>query len=273
MAVDLSLLKATVDQSLALSGTAAENTANAAAQAATAEGNTTEAGLYGNAIDIANQNAQFERMAGGIVGIQEARKIAATVGAGQAVAAHNGYSGNSLSSVLMLQESARQGAVAQQTNQLQTDINIGGFIEQAQASATEKAAAEAAAQSASTLSANYAQAAATATANSSAETAALEQLLSNKAINGNLTPQQQAEQDLVTSTLRSPLNGPATLPATSNPNDNTGLTVGSLGTSQAETPASPFAIGGGFGSGGIFQESDPTSISGRLAGNPTAGVA
>lgn len=245
---DLSLLKGAVDQSLSLNATAAEDTANATAQGLTATGDQQEANLYGNAIAVANNNVGLEAIAGQLQGVQIARKASATTGTAAANAAANGYSGNSLSSVLMLQDSVRQGALAQQLNTAQTNINEGGYEEQAAASQVEQQAATTASSTAGVLGSQYSNAAAISTANAANETSALETLLNTdnatNAANGNtLSPEAQANQDLVLSTLKSPLNGPATLPQSSNPSTALPGQLGYGGTALGGSSSSIWTAG------------------------------
>lgn len=229
MASDLSLLKSAVTDVLGLSGKAAEDNANAAAQAATAAGNTAEASSYEAAIGGANEAATLEGIAGNIRGIQEQRKVGQTLATQRADIAANGFSMDSGSSIALLRASLQQGYLSQQLNDVQTGINRGGYLEQAAASASEQAAATAAAKSATDLGAAYTSAGTIATANAASETDAIQKmLLQDYVLNGPLTPQQQATQDVVTSALKSPLNGPMALPASAVPS---GTSEGAMGIS------------------------------------------
>ena len=254
MATDLNLLKSATTDILDLSGKAAEDTANAQAQTAVAGGNTTEAGLYGSAIQIAQSNAGLEDIAGNIQDIQEQRKATATIGKQLAAGAGNGFAASG-SSVALLRQSLQQSYLAQQLNDVQTQITKGGFLEQATAAQSEQAAAQAAATSATALGTAYTNASNVATANAANETAALEKLMTlDIQQNGPLTPEQQATQDVVTSVLKSPLNGAAALPESAFPsatNTGGGTGPGSLGSFTGFAPGPPLRGPTGSSGGGI----------------------
>lgn len=238
---DVALLKSTVADVLGLQGSAAEETANATAQGLTATGDQSEVQAYQSAQGIAKYQSDVEAVIGQIQQLQEQRKLTQTLGTQAAGVAASGFSGSSESSMAILRSSLQQGYLGQQLINTQTELNQGGYLEQATATQGEIAAVQAASSAATSLQQSETQAAATATANAANETKALESLLTvnqNDPANANLTPQQLAEAQAttatVTSTLASPLNGPVQLSPAAQPNPLApGQPVGGTGTGPA----------------------------------------
>jgi hypothetical protein len=108
-----------------------------------AAGDAAEASAYANAAKIDQQNAQLAQEGGDISKYQEQRKIYQTLGGTQAEVAGAGFA-NSGSSQDILRSGAQQGALAKAQIQVQTDINVNSYEEQAQANLGMENAAKAA---------------------------------------------------------------------------------------------------------------------------------
>src|SRR5712691_2630277 len=173
---DTSTLKGTVSDILGLQSTAATDKAAAAAATTQAAGYTAEAGAYGNAADIATQNAIIANVAGDIKSYQQQRAVTMTLGEQQAQTAAAGF-GASGSSLDILLSSLQQGYLTQQLTATQTSLTAGGYLEEAAASQAEKEAAKATAAAATATSASYTTAGSLATANAAAATAALNKFI------------------------------------------------------------------------------------------------
>ena len=169
---DLPLIKGVVSDILTQQGQAAQYTASAAAQGIYAQGYQAEAGAYGSAQQIAQQNAALAGVAGDVQAAQEARKVVQTVGSQRAQIAAAGFA-NSGSALDLSRSSMQQGHLADQLIRTQTAINQGGFLEQGAAAQAETAAVSYASQAALTLQQQQAAAGVTATTSAANETKAL----------------------------------------------------------------------------------------------------
>lgn len=126
---------------------------------------------YQTAAGIANQNATLEQAAGDIQAYQEGLQAQQTIGAQRSAVAASGFA-NSGSALSLLASSSRQAALTQSLSHIQTNINVGGYKEQATAAEGQTAAAQAqeasvgAQAAAASGAANAATAAATAASRS-----------------------------------------------------------------------------------------------------------
>ena len=127
-----------------------ENVYTAKAEGVSSTGDLTEAGLYGNAAEIATGNAALAGISGQLQEFQTRRAVMQTLGSQRADVAAAGFrsAGSSLS---LLRSSTQQGNVAQQLVAVQSGLQAGGFQEQAAAANAEGAAATTASQNASAL--------------------------------------------------------------------------------------------------------------------------
>ena len=123
-----------------------------AASELTAQGDTEEAGLYGEAAGIANANALTALSAGDIKEAQTQLEVNSTIGSQRASVAGNGFQ-EAGSAVDLMRSSLQQGHLDEQLDVENADLQAGGFYEQASASQAEQTAATTAAGVASSTAA------------------------------------------------------------------------------------------------------------------------
>ena len=127
-----------------------------AAEQLTATGDTQEAGLYGQAAEIAGANALTALDAGQIKEAQDQLEINGTIGSQRAAVASNGFA-EAGSAVDMLRSSIQQGNLDKQLDIENSDLQAGAFYEQQSASSAEESAAQTAASVATTTAAMASQ--------------------------------------------------------------------------------------------------------------------
>lgn len=113
----------------------------------TAQGDLIAAQGFEKAGQIADQNAFEAQAAGKLQQVQLARQVYQTVGAGEAAAGANGLRLEG-SVANLIRSTGSQGALASQLLNTQTQINVNGYLQQAQADYTEEAQANEAAEAA-----------------------------------------------------------------------------------------------------------------------------
>jgi len=96
-----------------------------------AQGELAEAGEYDLAAVLARQNKQYTEQSTAIQQLQLERNISATIGGQRAATAASGLKASG-SSLYLLADSARQGALAHQVLSMQGQITEAGYEEQAQ---------------------------------------------------------------------------------------------------------------------------------------------
>src|SRR5579859_2581924 len=235
-------LQATVSSILGLQSTAVTDAANATAANTSATGYEAEGGAYQTAADIATQNATVAGIGGTVKALQEQRATNVTIGAQKAGVAAAGF-GAAGTSLDLLRSSMQQGYVTQQLTGIQTQLTKGGYIEEAAASAAEKAAAEGTAGAARATAASDTTAANMARATAASETAALNNFLGSYTLT--------ADQSLLLSPLAA---------ANSIANGGTGAPTGpSLLDTARNGPAATAASSPLFG--GAFHGTQPGTIS------------
>lgn len=132
---------------------------NAAAQTALATGYGNEATSYQQAGAISGENAKVAGFAGDVLKYQEGLDVARSAGSAQAAAGAGGAAGGG--SVLdLLRSTYQQGALSNQLIDVQTALDVGGYLEQQSATGAEVAAAQAQQNAATALSSAYSQQAA-----------------------------------------------------------------------------------------------------------------
>jgi hypothetical protein len=152
-----------------------------------AQGTAAEAGEYGTAASISGQNAQIAAVSGQLEEYQQNRELMNTIGTQKAQISGAGFqeAGSALS---LATSSMRQGLLQQQATGVNTQLEMGGYLEQAQASVAEESAAN-------TASATEAASAATAASVSQqygAEEATTKAFMQNMGVNPNASPAQVA---------------------------------------------------------------------------------
>lgn len=129
------------------------------AQTDLATGYTAEQTAYTNAGLISGENAKVAGYAGDVLKYQEQLDVLKSTGEARAAAGAGGAAASG--SVLdVLRSSLQQGALTQQLTQYQTALDIGGYLEQQNATQGESAAAGAQSKAATDLANTYSQLAA-----------------------------------------------------------------------------------------------------------------
>ena len=171
-----SLLYSSVADILGLQSSSTLDTANAKAQTATISGYDAETKAYGQASDIAVSNAGIAGAAGAVKGVQEAQKLALSVGTAKAAIGGAGFK-ESGSNLDILASSLQQGALEQQLNETQTNLNVAGYLAESVADKAQAAGTTAASDSAKALGDYYTSAAADYTAKAGSLTSLLNSYL------------------------------------------------------------------------------------------------
>ena len=115
-----------------------------------AQGDTAEAGAYGNVETIAQANARLAQAAGQVEQAQQGITIRQAQGAERAAQASNGF-GAGGSAAALLRESTRQGQLEQSITGINSTLQAGGYQQQGAAAAAEAAAANTAANAATSV--------------------------------------------------------------------------------------------------------------------------
>lgn len=167
--------------------TAAATTAKGEAAALTTEaaGVTAEANQYGIAGDISTQNAALAQVSGSLQQYQNTRTLMKTLGTQAAGISSAGFA-DSGSAVDLARSSLQQGLLQGQVIGTNTQLEAGGYFQQAAASAAEKAAATATAATEGIQANTANQVAALDTANAAATSGYLNMIPGAGAATANL---------------------------------------------------------------------------------------
>lgn len=133
-------LKGAVADLLDLQADETEDTGLAKAADLKSQGDLGEATAYGNAADVAENNATLAGIAGEIKEYQTTRDVYKTVGSQRAAIAASGF-GDSGTSLALARSSFQQGYLDNQLTRTQTLSKQGGYLEEAAAAKAEAAAA------------------------------------------------------------------------------------------------------------------------------------
>ena len=249
---DTTIVPSATSTILGLQSTAAEDTAAATGQGAVAQGTAIEAGAYGTAATLANQNAQLEQVSGAIQGYQAQRELEQGIGTQSADVSGAGFA-SSGSNLDAIRSSYQKGFLNEQLIGTQSQIKQAGYLEQASASTAEQAAANVAASSATSLQGSYTTAAATATTDAANETATLlGYIKATQPPGAPISPTDAFSESLLSGTPGSPVSAPKGQWINQNGtwvygNSNT------TGTGTVNTPQTPSYLTGGSNFPGIGQ--------------------
>lgn len=144
------VLNTIIDNLLNTEATSQKDLYSSTAEQQTSTGDLAEGEAYNNAAAIAAGNADIAAASGQIQQFQAMRKAVQTIGEQKAVVAGAGF-GDSGSALLLAQDSMRQAHLQDQIIGENSQLQEGGFLEQAQASTATGTAATTASSAALTL--------------------------------------------------------------------------------------------------------------------------